>query len=140
MSSLIDIASSGIQAYRKALAVTGQNIANINTDGYRRREVSMGEITSGTSDITTISDQSGLGVQVTDIARAFDEFLASRTRSATADFGEAEASQVSLEALESTILPDEYDLNYFIKEFFDGLSSISQAPADLSGRRCHQSG
>ena len=134
MSSLIDIASSGIQAYRKALAVTGQNIANINTDGYRRREVSMGEITSGTSDITTISDQSGLGVQVTDIARAFDEFLASRTRSATADFGEAEASQVSLEALESTILPDEYDLNYFIKEFFDGLSSISQAPADLSGR------
>ena len=134
MSSLLDIASSGIQAYRKALAVTGQNIANIDTDGYRRREVSLGEISGGPSDITTISDQTGLGVQVTDIARAFDEFLAGRTRSATADFGEAEASQISLEALESTILPNDYDLTYFMKEFFDGLSSIAQAPADLSGR------
>ena len=134
MSSLLDIASSGIQAYRKALAVTGQNIANINTDGYRRREVSLSEVSGGPSDITTVSDQTGLGVQVTDIARAFDEFLAGRTRSATADFGEAEANQTSLEALESTILPNDYDLNYFLNGFFDGLSSISQAPADLSGR------
>ena len=134
MSSLLDIASSGIQAYRKALAVTGQNIANINTEGYRRREISLSEVSGGSSDITTISDQTGLGVQVTDIARAFDEFLASRTRGATADFGEAEASQVSLEALEKTILPSDYDLTYFLTEFFDGLSSIAQAPADLSGR------
>ena len=37
MAGLFDIASSGIRAYREALAVTGQNIANIDTEGYRRR-------------------------------------------------------------------------------------------------------
>jgi len=44
MAGLYDIGSSGIQAYRKALSVTGQNIANLNTEGYRRREASMEEI------------------------------------------------------------------------------------------------
>ena len=38
MPSLFDIGKSGVQSYRQALAVTGQNIANINTDGYKRRE------------------------------------------------------------------------------------------------------
>ena len=34
MGSLFEIAKSGIQAYRQALSVTGQNIANVNTEGY----------------------------------------------------------------------------------------------------------
>ena len=34
MTSLFDVGKSAIQAYRQSLAVTGQNIANINTDGY----------------------------------------------------------------------------------------------------------
>ena len=36
MSSLFDIGKSAVQSYRQALAVTGQNIANVNTDGYKR--------------------------------------------------------------------------------------------------------
>ena len=38
MSSLFDIGRAGLQSYRRALSVTGQNIANVNTDGYKRRE------------------------------------------------------------------------------------------------------
>ena len=34
MTSLFDVGKSAIQAYRQSLSVTGQNIANINTDGY----------------------------------------------------------------------------------------------------------
>ncbi len=33
MPSLFDIGKSGVQSYRQALSVTGQNIANINKDG-----------------------------------------------------------------------------------------------------------
>ena len=32
MASLFEIGKSGVQAYRQALSVTGQNIAHINTD------------------------------------------------------------------------------------------------------------
>lgn len=44
MASLFDIGKSGLQAYRQSLSVTGQNIANINTDGYKRREADLGEL------------------------------------------------------------------------------------------------
>ena len=41
MGSLFEIAKSGIQAYRQALSVTGQNIANVNTEGYSKRDVAL---------------------------------------------------------------------------------------------------
>ena len=37
MANLFDIGRSGLNSYRQSLAITGQNIANINTDGYKRR-------------------------------------------------------------------------------------------------------
>ena len=41
MASLFDIGKSAVLSYRQALSVTGQNIANINTDGYKRRQASL---------------------------------------------------------------------------------------------------
>ena len=75
MSSLFDIGRSGLQSYRRALSVTGQNIANVNTDGYKRREAELQEVSAGKGDIYSVSSNSGLGVRVSDIKRSFDEFL-----------------------------------------------------------------
>ena len=38
MASLLEIGRSAINAQREALNVTGQNIVNANTEGYRRRD------------------------------------------------------------------------------------------------------
>ena len=80
MPSLFDIAKSGVQSYRQALAVTGQNIANINTDGYKRREAGLTEVSSGQGGITQIQDGTGLGVRVEEIKRSFDAYLLDRKR------------------------------------------------------------
>ena len=56
MSSLFDIGKSGIQSYRQALAVTGQNIANINTDGYKRRGANLEEVATGQFGINNTGD------------------------------------------------------------------------------------
>ena len=90
MSSLFDIGKSGLQSYRQSLAVTGQNIANINTDGYKRREAGLEEITASQGGITGIANQSGLGVRIEAIRRSFDAYLVDRNRSADAYF-EAES-------------------------------------------------
>ena len=134
MSGLFDIASSGIQAYREALAVTGQNIANINTEGYRRRGVDLSEIAASQNDITTIADQTGLGVRVEGISRAFDSFISGRARDAGSEFSQAEAFKASLDSLESALVPGDYDIGYFLNGFLDGLNGIAQAPADLAAR------
>ena len=75
MANLFDIGKSGLESYRQALSVTGQNIANIDTDGYKRREASLEEISGGKGGITSIGKETGLGVRVTSIRRSFDEFL-----------------------------------------------------------------
>ena len=44
MASLFEIGKTGVQAYRQALSVTGQNIANINTEGYNKRSADINEV------------------------------------------------------------------------------------------------
>ncbi|NCF48685.1 MAG: hypothetical protein GWP36_04105 [Bacteroidetes bacterium] len=51
MSNLFDIGRSGLQSYRRALAVTGQNIANVNTEGYKRREADLHEVSGIRGDV-----------------------------------------------------------------------------------------
>ena len=86
MTSLFDVGKSALQAYRQSLAVTGQNIANINTEGYMRREAELQEVTASQGGITSIANQSGLGVRVADVRRSFDTFLADRKLAANSNF------------------------------------------------------
>ena len=134
MAGLFDIGSSGIAAYRKALNVTGQNIANLNTDGYRRRDVSLTEISGSQGGITAVSDQSGLGVRAQDVTRAFDSYVAERARDSQSDFYEIEALNTALSALEDVVVPQDYDLTFYLNTFFSALGGIGQAPGDLAPR------
>ena len=91
MASLFDIGKSVVQSYRQALSVTGQNIANINTEGYKRREASLEEVSGSQGGITSLSNQSGLGVRVSDIRRSFDEYLLDRTRTTGSQFSQMDS-------------------------------------------------
>ena len=57
MSSLFDVGKSAVQSYRQSLAVTGQNIANINTDGYKRREADLEEVSGLLQAYSTTTEQ-----------------------------------------------------------------------------------
>ena len=86
MASLFEIGKSGVQAYRQALSVTGQNIANVNTDGYNKRAADLEEVPSVQGGVTNVPDQSGLGVRVNQIRRSFDTFLAANSRNTNAEY------------------------------------------------------
>ena len=59
MASLFEIGKTGVQAYRQALSVTGQNIANINTEGYNKRSADVSEV-AGVSGGPIILAKAGL--------------------------------------------------------------------------------
>ena len=134
MASLFDIGKSAVQSYRQALSVTGQNIANINTDGYKRREASLEEVSGSQGGITSLSNQSGLGVRVSDIRRSFDEYLLDRTRTTGSQFSQMDSYVKELKRLENTLLPTEGDLGSQIGSFFESLQEIAASPADLAPR------
>ena len=134
MPSLFDIGKSGLQAYRQSLAVTGQNIANVNTDGYKKRDVSLEEVTGAGGGVTEISDQSGLGVRVEQIRRAFDEFLIDKSRQASSTFKKADTFSDEVRDLENLLLPADSNLSSSIGNFFNSLQDIAAYPDDQASR------
>ena len=134
MPSLFDIGKSGLQAYRQSLAVTGQNIANINTEGYKKRETALEEVTGAGGGVTEISDQTGLGVRVEDIKRAFDEFLVDKVRQTQALYQKSDTYLDEVKSLENLLLPSDANLSNGIGEFFGSLQQIATAPDDQAPR------
>ncbi len=134
MASIFDIGKSGLQSYRQALSVTGQNIANINTEGYKRREASLAEISGSSGGITSLPSQNGLGVRIDQVRRSFDEFLLNKARNATA-YAETSAAFVNgLAQLEDILLPGNSNLGTVIGRFFDALQEVSASPGDMAPR------
>ena len=134
MPSLFDIGKSGLQAYRQSLAVTGQNIANVNTDGFKKREVGLEEVTGAGGGVTEISDQSGLGVRVQSIRRAFDEFLIDKSRQASSIYQKANTFSREVSDLENLLLPTDSNLSSAIGDFFNSLQDIAAYPDDQAAR------
>ncbi|SHN41978.1 flagellar hook-associated protein FlgK [Cryptosporangium aurantiacum] len=78
----ISTALSSLRAQRQGLDVAGQNIANVNTEGYSRQRTEMTAV-EGVSNVPTIwakQDPVGTGVNVGDITRIRDELLEARVR------------------------------------------------------------
>ncbi len=134
MSSLFDIGRSGLDTYRRALSVTGQNIANVNTDGYKRREAELKEVSAGQGDIYSVSSNSGLGVRVSDIKRSFDEFLLNKARNAGANAETSSAYLGALEQLQTVLVPGEGNIGTVLEEFFSSLHDVSNVPAEMGPR------
>lgn len=134
MGSLFEIAKSGIQAYRQALAVTGQNIANVNTEGYSKRDVSLSEMGGIQGGVTDVSDQSGLGVRVDGIRRSFNAYVNERLRNSLSSYEQSLKFTEELSMLENTLLPEGSDLGKYIGNFFSSLQGIASEPADSAPR------
>lgn len=134
MAGLFEIGKSGLNSYREALSVTGQNIANINTDGYKRREASLVEVNGASGGITEISSQSGLGVRVENIKRSFDEFLLNKARNARSSSKSVDTYVEKISSLEDILLPGEGNINSAISRLFESFQEVSANPNDIASR------
>ena len=134
MPSLFDIGRSGLQAYKQSLAVAGQNIANVNTEGYKKRDAALAEVSGAGGGVTEVSDQTGLGVRVEEIRRAFDEFLLDKARQASSLFEKADSYLDQVQDLENLLLPGDQNLSNAMGNFFNALQEVASAPDDQAPR------
>ena len=134
MTSLFDVGKSALNSYRQSLAVTGQNIANINTEGYKKREANLEEVTGSQGSVTSLANQTGLGVRVTDVNRSFDQYLLNRARTASAGFEKLDNYVDQVSQLEDLLLPEKGGLSDQIANFFDSLREVAAAPSELAPR------
>lgn len=71
LNNIMDIGRKGLFASKSAIEITGQNIANVNTEGYSRRYVRLEE----SFQIDYRPGQIGMGVEAAEVLRHFDRFV-----------------------------------------------------------------
>lgn len=131
MASELSIGLSGITAARQSLQVTGNNIANISTDGYSRQEV----VLTTKHPVLFPSGSFGTGVTIDQIKRFKDELLDSQIRSNTSLLGSVEIQSETLRNLEFFLNElSGYGLSAAIESFFQNVQGLSTDPEFTSSR------
>ncbi len=134
MASIFGILNTGkvaLLSQQAAIQVTGQNIANVNTEGYSRQEVKFEAATP----INSIPGMLGTGVRITEIQRVFDRFLMSQINLETYTMGSYEAQKEVLDQIE--IVFNETTgggLSSTLNGFFASFQDLSINPQGLAER------
>lgn len=132
----IQTALSALQAQRRAMDVTGQNIANANTAGYTRQRADLQALDpAGATSFHSAPRVVGEGVTVTGVSRSYDPFIASRVDQQSAvhaDLAGRAATLTSLEGL--TTEPTDRGLAGQLDEMWTAWSDVANHPDNTASR------
>jgi flagellar hook-associated protein 1 len=121
---------SGLDAARRALETVGQNVANANTHGYSRQEVS-----HVAAEPTNVIKSAGRGIADTLVLRYRDEFMDRqfRTRAALQGFHDTMYSQL---AHVEEVIGDLADGGFrtTLDQFFNAWDNLASRPTDSAAR------
>ncbi len=124
-SSLFGILNTGRQglfAQQTSLSVTGNNIANINTEGYSRQRVQIEALSTG-------------GARVMGVERLKDDFLVARYRESIARLGGRSTLALNMRQIETTLGDtNSAGLNDALRNFIDAMQDLTQQPGGTPER------
>lgn len=131
MADLLSTGISGVRSYQRALATVGNNIANVDTDGYSRQRL---EIQQNTSDLGgTISI--GNGARAVQVQRIYDSFATASLRSNTSQLAQHEAVLKYAQQLENTLADKQLSLSTVIDSFYAAVQEVTISPASSTARQ-----
>ena len=128
MGDLLTTSVTGMLAFQRALAVTGHNIANVNTPGYSRQITEFSSRPGQASGSGFI----GSGVQITTIRRVYDALLAQQLR--TSITGQARLGMLGGLAgqIDGLLASPDTGLSPALQTFFNSVQDVANDPASLS--------
>lgn len=126
------IASSALNASQTWLQITGQNIANVNTEGYTKQQVDQVSLNLNGSSYTSslASSKVGYGVEVSSISQVRDPFLDIQYRNQIGKTGEAQAKQNIIDELGDVF--DETDKTALKTALSDLSTSLTNLSANVN--------
>jgi flagellar hook-associated protein 1 FlgK len=131
ITSVLNIGRWALFSSQSAIETTGNNIANVNTPGYSRREVLLEEAPS----LNMSPGQLGTGVRATEVIRHFNDFIEAQYTSKLSDQKRWETLSENLKTVESVFNDsDEAGLNKALSKFWSLWQDVAQRPEDESTR------
>ena len=130
MGSLLNVGTRALQANQVALQTAGNNIANVNTQGYSRQRVVLTTVPGQFSS----SGYVGQGVTVETIQRNFSEFLTRQSTLATSTQSADVTRADKLRQLEGIFEGGTQGLGASISDMLNAFSDVANAPTDMTAR------
>jgi flagellar hook-associated protein 1 FlgK len=131
MPDVLNIATSGLLGMQKALATTGNNIANVGTDGYSRQVVTF----ESREPEGRGSGAVGNGVRTSTVERQYDNFLAKELRDNTSSANHFEAFALMSSRLDDLLAQEDRGLGSQLDRFFSSLQDITNNPGATPERQ-----
>ena len=130
----INMASSALRAFQRAMETSGNNLANVNTRGYSRQRTNFESVEPMT--LWAGAQMSlGSGVQIESITRAREMFLEVRYQGANGDFSRFNQYATGLTQIESIYRePGEAGISTAMNKMFDAFSGLASNPNDPTTR------
>jgi flagellar hook-associated protein 1 FlgK len=132
----INTALTSLYAQKRAMDITGQNIANANTEGYTRQRVNMqAQAGSIVPAMWSKSDGIGTGVAVTDVQRLRDDFLESRGRTEHGQDAFLTSQTAAYSAVEDVFNePSDTALQAQLHDMWSAWSDVANNPSQPAAR------
>ena len=128
--NLYNTGVSGLLASQQQLATTGNNIANVNTEGYTRQRAEQ----NATTGIYSGGNFIGSGTYIEDISRVYDQFSYKEQVLSQTSLSHAESLNIDLGQLDQVMTFSGGAINSSITSFYEAVNSISDNPSDLGLR------
>ncbi|MAG97449.1 MAG: flagellar hook-associated protein FlgK [Alphaproteobacteria bacterium] len=127
IDTMMHVAVSGLNTSQRVLQTTSTNIANVNTEGYQRKEAIIESIVGGGQN---------LGVQIAEIRRITDEFLQKQVQIAASDSERYVVQSEFHDRFQAILGSPESNLTLSgrLDEVFSALSALPLEPDALSRR------
>ena len=134
--SSLNAATTALWAQRRALDVTGQNIANVNTEGYSRQRVDL-QALGGSVVPAFFSTSNGIGggVSADDVIRIRDAFLEGRGHTEHANSARLTVENETFELVEQAFRePGDTGIQSLLSDMWAGWEDVANQPQDEAAR------
>ncbi|HEY6642621.1 flagellar hook-associated protein FlgK [Povalibacter sp.] len=131
MADLLSTSISGLMAFQRALDTTSHNITNANTVGYSRQIAEFGTRNPQEAG----NGWMGSGVDVNTIKRAYDDFLASQTRSASSSYNQFNTYATQAGRVSNLLGNTTTGLTASLQSFTNAFQAVADTPTSTPARQ-----
>ncbi|MEM8548604.1 MAG: flagellar basal body protein, partial [Pseudomonadota bacterium] len=128
MTGILNVGTSALTAFRRALDTVSNNIANVNTDGYSRQTVTLSAREPQFNGVGYI----GRGVQVSSIERIYNEFLTQQVRTSSSSAARFDTLASFAGRVDDLLADPAGGLSPALSSFYAAIQDFSADPASPS--------
>lgn len=128
MAGLLDALNAGktsLSTNQKSIEIVGNNVANVNTEGYSRQRAELTQIPAVNFGDFFI----GQGVTVSDVSRDYSSFISNQLQESYIAYGEETGKSTPLAELERLFNVSDDNLATEIDNFFDAWQELTTNPS-----------